>query len=127
MKLIILDNIFNGRRTMNKIKNKKNVLSSEVGGTWCIEENVNYPGNDLTPVGLEADTSADCQELCQHNGECKAFTWNPTTKKCFLKNEKSIQVKGGPLTAGDKFCGIQNSTQFHTCSKANSFHYIRKR
>ena len=84
----------------------------EVGGTWCFEHNIDYPGNDLSK--FTSSSAESCQERCQQNGKCVAFTWdpNPSSHSCSLKSKKAFQVIEDKLTAGDKFCGIKKPTDF---------------
>ena len=80
---------------------------------------MDYPGNNLTPNGSSSTSAAKCQEKCQKNNKCVAFTWNSSTKKCLLKSRKSVQVTKSNLIAGDKFCGISNLTNY--CTPFNNY------
>ena len=82
-------------------------MCSEVGGTWCFENNTDYAGDNLDAPDLNYSYNSPilCQLHCQILDKCVVFTWNPSTQKCLFKSTKSFQIKGSKLTAGDKFCG----------------------
>ena len=94
-----------------------NLISSEVGGTWCFEQNTDYAGDNLDTNPFTRPSPDLCQALCQRHAECVAFTWNPSSGQCLLKSTTSFQVKESVLTSGPKFCGIQNPTYFYTWSQ----------
>jgi len=52
-----------------------------------MDDNVNFPGNDLRHVTNVSSAQECCQE-CGDDAECVAWTWGKQTLRCFLKGSR---------------------------------------
>ncbi len=68
----------------------------------CIEDNVDYTGNDITTT--RAYSAKECQRQCKNNSICRFWTWvKPefgTSAACFLKDHIKERKTNYKTTSG---------------------------
>merc|ERR1711981_373565 len=93
----------------------------------CFEKEIDYPGNDIAEHNSVA-TPEDCQVLCQHNDQCKYWTYGYITEdvwyagKCFLKNVKSNVGAKAALSSGPRNCKF--SVKLYTSANPHIIYFI---
>ncbi|MDO9416208.1 PAN domain-containing protein [Pararhizobium sp.] len=60
---------------------------------WTIVQNSDLPGSDLPGMPLPASSAMQCQQHCQSNASCVAFTFNNDYKACFLKDSAVVSYQ----------------------------------
>ena len=80
----------------------------------CYERNVDYFGSDLNDGPMTfTESEKECQQVCQKNSECVAFTWispnmpkgNVQRRRCFIKRKKGNRIARQYVVSGPKDCG----------------------
>jgi len=58
-----------------------------VSGSDCIEANIDYQGNDMSPYGPRQgiQSALECACQCYNTWGCKFFSWVESKKSCWLK------------------------------------------
>ncbi|KAF4640288.1 PAN domain-containing protein [Toxoplasma gondii] len=74
----------------------------------CAENNTLYLGIDTAPV-ITAETSSECQKLCQQFTDCEYFTFSTSEKRCRLRKLENagstVQKLPFPgIVSGPKYC-----------------------
>lgn len=87
-------------------------------GIDCYDVNVDYRGNDLNN-GNETltDTPEECQQLCQDNKKCVAFTWvmpnvlegvlKDRGNECWMKYAKATPMATRNVISGPRECALK--------------------
>jgi hypothetical protein len=63
-----------------------------------IENNVNYPGNDLATSAGNVLTAFDCCNLCGNDPLCQSWAYMVSASYCFLKNGLPSATNRQPYT-----------------------------
>ena len=72
---------------------------------FTVQNNTDYAGNDI--VGSVGQTVATanyelCCVLCRQTAGCTAFTFQPSTKKCWTKTARGTPTSNTALVSGYK-------------------------
>jgi len=90
----------------------------------CVENNIDYLGDDINGCTLIVDSASECQAACAENDACsyftyisQAFTRDPNwRKKCCLKNgqgERKVEADWSTgLQSGPKQCCVENNIDY---------------
>lgn len=76
--------------------------------TW--EENTDRPGMDYwsgvhnDPIDYVLFTAATCQQKCYNDPNCMAFTYDSSTRECWLKNGITSAIYKAGLVSGMRAC-----------------------
>ena len=65
---------------------------------------MDFFGSDIGKVD-KTNSAAQCQNECQLNPSCKAWTYDLQTKTCWLKNTIPAKYPGSVSVSGPKSCG----------------------
>ena len=87
-----------------------------------MEQEVGYFGNDLKPS--KTKTTANKQECADYSASTPGslfWTWDKTTKKCFLKSSKARTAEHRNFVSGNSACGSGK-----TALSLFSISYLRK-
>lgn len=69
---------------------------------YCAQADTDYdPGIHLLSLA-NIFSPRECQEACQHNPNCKYYTYVHVDKECFLKSNNKSEVYAG--TTSGKYC-----------------------
>lgn len=69
-------------------------------GRFDVEYGFDQPGGDYR--NLRADALDDCQDACAADGRCRAFTYNTSDRRCYLKDSERSMVRRSDTVTGIK-------------------------
>ncbi len=63
----------------------------------CIEDNIDYIGEDLPGISYAVVGQETCEVNCRSDSRCQFWTWHSETRTCYLKEKIEKRVPN-PLT-----------------------------
>ena len=73
-----------------------------------VEEKIDYPGNDIKQGGKTFKVVEDqeaCAKLSAENEKAKFWTYQPSTKKCWIKTSNAGKTPLKTVNSGNQECG----------------------
>ena len=98
--------------------------------TGCVEEKIDYYGNDLGHISNISSASA-CACACRKHTGCSVFTWKDSTKVCYLKTSDKGRQRSNGAYSGTLHCCAEVFQCFNILLKGkfyivmHTFFYIR--
>ena len=73
----------------------------------CVEEKVQFRGNDLKS-SVDVPSAEACAQICAGEAECAAWTWTKGVGRCALKTAKYAEsvFMHRDAVSGQKNCGM---------------------
>lgn len=84
--------------TTAPVTSTSTIASSTVLAGCFIENNVNYPGNDLSTSAGNVLTAFDCCNLCGNDPNCASWAYLISSSYCFLKSSLPSSSNRQPYT-----------------------------
>ena len=72
-----------------------------------VEYNIDYYGNEIRNYS-GVGTSKACADLCASTDGGLFWTWNPASRKCFVKSSDSGRHQYSGAVSGNKQCGTSS-------------------
>lgn len=70
----------------------------------CYMSDTDFPGNDVDRIEGRVYSARECQRLCQGLSTCERWTYQPTTKSCYLKSGAGGPTFASGLVSGPRIC-----------------------
>ena len=94
-------------------KSHNSTISCREPYQFQLEENTDFRGNDLAGGGgVKSFSLGHCCAFCIHTVDCKSFTFDASTKFCWMKHSKPHKEKVAKVTGAKMVSGSLSDSSF---------------
>ena len=90
--------------------------------TWylAVYNNIDFWGGDKCAKGINVEGIGECAALCGSDLDCKAFTFNPKAKSCYIKDRTEFIIKTDGAISGLFIPGSKDGRALRKAPPLNS-------